>query len=318
MPYTLQDIKKEIAHIQSIVDALPNDVFRQTDIGKNNPDDLKIAALMYAPDHSLLYLCGLINRTDAELCQGEFREVQKLLKVSSDKTFDFAKPYYKRIEELTPHFSEVFARLQDGDVNLAPPIKDKFMQDIKNLRRAAALYELTFLNMHGLKYDLNDILPSPCPANPLNALDETFNVLWHTAMALGGLKGKQDKAHALLGILAVQHFCTAADAMCDVQEDAFNPGVRLKTRKMASYFKGLVPQTTVLDDLQRRSVMFALTGRVRAALSCSTRESDWRGYLTGWYDSCTRAFVARQPETVLNGSVFNKIKLCEDFKKRTR
>lgn len=318
MPHTLQDIEKEIAQIQSTVDALPNDVFRTMDIGKSNPNDLKVAALMYAPDHSLLYLCGLINRADAELCQGEFREMQKLSPVSADKTFDFAKPYFKRIEELSPHFCELFARLQDSDLDLAPPVKNKFMKDIKNLRRAAALYELTFLNMHGLKYDLNDILPALKWAEPLNALDENFNLLWHTAMVLGALKGKHNKAHALLGLLTVKHFCAAADAFCDVQEDAFNPGVRLKTREMASYFKGLMPQTIVLNDLQMRSVMVALTKQVRTVLSMQTHEPDWRRYLTSWYDSCTRVFIARQPKTVLNGSIFNKIKLGADFKKRTR
>lgn len=318
MSYTLKDIEKEIFRIQSTVDALPNDVFRQMNIGKNNPNDLKIAALMYAPDHSLLYLCGLIDRADAELCQNEYREIQKFLTVSQNSTFDSVKPYYKRIEELTPRFCEVFSRLQDGDVNLAPRIKNKFMQDIKNLRRAAALYELTFLNMHGFKYDLNDILPTPCIEDSSNVLDKTFNALWHTAMALGGLKNKQNKAQALLGILAVKHFCAAADAICDVQEDAFNPGVCFKTHKMAAYFKSLVPRIPDLDNSQQQGVMFALIGQVRTALSRSVRESDWSKYLVDWYDSCTQAVTVCQPETVLNGGILNKIKLCEDFKKRTR
>lgn len=192
------------------------------------------------------------------------------------------------------------------------------MQDIKNMRRAAALYELTFLNMHGFKYDLNDILPTPCIENSSNTLDKTFNALWHTAMALGGLKNKQNKARALLGILAVKHFCAAADAICDVQEDAFNPGVRLKTYKMAAYFKNLMPRIPDLDNSQQQGVMFALIGQVRTALSRSARESDWSKYLVDWYDSCTQAVTVCQPETVLNGSILNKIKLCEDFKKRTR
>lgn len=340
MPYTLQDIKKEIVQIQSAVDNLPTVVFQQMDVGKSCLNDLKIAALMYAPDHSLLYLCGLISKIDADLCQGEFRAIQRVMP-SPDKYAKFARPYFKRIEELTPCFSDVFAKLQDGDLNLAPPIKNKFMKYIKNMRRAAALYELTFLNTHGLKYDLDDILPTPRQtaevakarkvmgvgdkskgngeaAQPIDALDENFNLLWPMALTVRGLRGKHHKAQALLGVAAIKHFCAAADCLCDVQEDAFNPFVQLRTRKMASYFKKLVPQTLELTPLQTRSVTHALIEQVRAALLASTHDQGWRDYLAGWYDAWTHPFVARQPKTILNGTVFNKIKLNTDLKKHLR
>lgn len=318
MPYTLEDVQKELKEIRQKLNDLPSVVFCNKPMDTYHENDLKISSLMYAPDHSLLYLSGLISKADAELCQNEYREIQKKMDESQTKTASFSKPYFQRIEELKPEFSEIFSRLLDGDLNLAPPIKDKFMKDIKNLRRAAALYELTFLNSNNLKYDLSDILPDLSTEKNTDLHEERFRILWHTALAVQDLKAKNQEVRTLLGVSVCKHFCATVDNLYNVQEDVSNPGVKLRTRKMASYFKGLVPQMGDYDKLDLRIGVETLINRVRHQLQLSSKDTDWQAYLTNWYDTLTHNYLGRQKIKVLKSSHLDKFIVTQDFKNRLR